>query len=221
MPTKNKKKIPAKSKKIALDEKGKPNDRLMAGAAVSPLVSNAMILATYAEPQLGDISLSDLIQALHAITKTIKTGDMSEVEDTLITQAITLNTIFSELTRRAALNIGVDMDAMETYMKLALRTQNQCRATLETLSDVKHPPVVFAKQANIAQGHQQVNNGSTPAALRAGESENPPNKLLEAGHEQRMVDGTTCTPSSSNPRVEAVGAINRAKDKRRQVKSKP
>lgn len=27
------------------------------------------------------------------------------------------------------------------------------------LAGIKNPPVVIAKQANIAQGHQQVNNG--------------------------------------------------------------
>jgi hypothetical protein len=36
--------------------------------------------------------------------------------------------------------------------------------TLETLATIKNPPVVFARQANIAQGPQQVNNQMMPAA---------------------------------------------------------
>ena len=46
-------------------------------------------------------------------------------------------------------------------MRLALKAQGQCRATLETLATIKNPPVVFARQANIAQGPQQVNNTAT------------------------------------------------------------
>jgi hypothetical protein len=53
--------------------------------------------------------------------------------------------------------------AAESYFKMALKAQNQCRMTLETLSNIKNPPVVYAKQANIANGPQQVNNGPTRA----------------------------------------------------------
>ena len=54
-------------------------------------------------------------------------------------------------------------------MRMALKAQSQCRATLETLATIKNPPAVFARQANIAQGPQQVNNGMMPAGEpRAG-----------------------------------------------------
>lgn len=36
--------------------------------------------------------------------------------------------------------------------------KRRCRATLETLAVIKSPPSVFAKQANMANGPQQVNN---------------------------------------------------------------
>jgi len=32
--------------------------------------------------------------------------------------------------------------------------------TLETLATIKNPPVVFARQANVNNGGQQVNNGA-------------------------------------------------------------
>jgi hypothetical protein len=41
-------------------------------------------------------------------------------------------------------------------MRLALKAQSQCRATLETLAQIKNPPVVLARQANIAQGRPSV-----------------------------------------------------------------
>ena len=37
-------------------------------------------------------------------------------------------------------------------MKLALKAQNQCRMTLETLAAIKNPPVIYARQANFANG---------------------------------------------------------------------
>ena len=69
----------------------------------------------------------------------------------------------------------------ETYMRMALKAQSQCRATLKTLANIKNPPVVFARQANIAQGPQQVNNGMMPAGEpRAGprENENAPRQTV-------------------------------------------
>ena len=40
-----------------------------------------------------------------------------------------------------------------------MKTQSQYRSTIETLPAMKYPPVVFARQANIANGPKQVNNG--------------------------------------------------------------
>jgi hypothetical protein len=65
-------------------------------------------------------------------------------------------------------------------MRLALKAQAQCRATIETLATMKNPPLVIAKQANISAGHQQVNNG---APSRAEVSSNQPNELFEHSHE--------------------------------------
>jgi hypothetical protein len=78
-------------------------------------------------------------------------------------------------------------------MRLGLKAQSQCRATLETLAQIKNPPVVIARQANIAQGPQQVNNEMMPsgrACAGAGENEKPQNKLLEAQNAERLDFGT-------------------------------
>jgi hypothetical protein len=56
-------------------------------------------------------------------------------------------------------------------MRLALKAQSQCRATLEALANIKNPPVVIARQANFAAGPQQVNN-SVNRAARAHAGEN-------------------------------------------------
>jgi hypothetical protein len=94
-------------------------------------------------------------------------GKMIRPEAMLIAQAHSLDAIFNEFARRAALNMGEYLDAAETFMRLALKAQSQCRATLETLATIKNPPAVaFVKQANIAHGPQQINNGTDPPRAR-------------------------------------------------------
>ena len=65
---------------------------------------------------------------------------------------------------------------VETYFRLALKAQSQCRATLETLSTIKNPPVIFAKQANISTGNQQINNAVSTS--RTENNKKQQNELL-------------------------------------------
>ena len=138
----------------------------------------------------------------------------------LVAQAHSLEAIFHELARRAALNMGEYINAAETYMRLALKAQSQCRATIETLALMKNPqPVTFVRQANVAHGPQQVNNVPQPAAdgaSRARESENPPNKLLEQQHVERLEPGTVQTAVGADPAMATVAAVNRPPDGARQ-----
>lgn len=61
----------------------------------------------------------------------------------LMTQASSLDAIFTELTRRAGLSMGKHPEAFERYMRLALKAQANSRSTLETL-------------ARVARGGEQV-----------------------------------------------------------------
>ena len=73
-----------------------------------------------------------------------------------------MDAIFNNLAQRAAMNMGEYLDATDTYLKLALRAQSQCRSTWEAVSTIKHPPMAGYMQANIAHGPQQVNNSPSP-----------------------------------------------------------
>jgi len=124
----------------------------------------------------------------------------------LTSQVIALNMVFANLIFRA--KDSRLMAHFEAYARLALRAQAQSRATVETLAQMKMP-TVFAKQANIANGHQQVNNvmGGEPAA-RAGSLEAPPNKLLEA-HGERLDTGTATETGAGDPALAPVAALHR------------
>ena len=135
-------------------------------------------------------------------------------ERMLLSQAHSLDVMFANLGRRAASLIGHDrLNAMETYMRLALRAQNQARMTLETLATIKNPPVVFAKQANIAN-NQQVNNGEAVPVAHAPETSTRPTELLEAPHAKpEWMDARAARAAASgDPAVATVETINRAKN---------
>jgi len=111
--------------------------------------------------------------------------------------------------------MGQYMNATETYLRLALKAQGQCRATLETLAMIKNPqPVAFVRQANIAHGPQQVNNASAQPgeSSRARESENQQNKLLESQNGDRLEFGKADAAKETDSSLEAVGALHRPKD---------
>jgi hypothetical protein len=102
----------------------------------------------------------------------------------------------------------------EAYMRMALKAQAQCRATVETLVTIKNPPVVFARQANIAQGPQQVNNQMMPAGdpRTRGKNENTPNELLEQKPHERLDTGTTGAAVGADPHLAALGENDRPED---------
>ena len=97
----------------------------------------------------------------------------------------------------------------ERLMRLALKAQSNCRATAESLAAIQNPPTVFARQANIANGPQQINNGSPPSRVRRSTLE--PNELLEA-HGKRLEPGTQSTPSNRDQELATVGTIDRAQN---------
>ena len=154
---------PAKPKGWTLetppDAAGLTNDQLLAQAASNGIVGNARSLVAFGHGTFGELSLTDCAMVLKDTARGINDGDLSAAVTMLSSQAVALNAMFGELARRSALNMGEYIDASERYMRLALKAQGQCRATLETLAAIKNPPVVFARQANINNGgQQQVNN---------------------------------------------------------------
>jgi hypothetical protein len=111
----------------------------------------------------------------------------------LFAQAQTLQSIFMNLARRATSQQY--MNHWEAFLRMALKAQSQCRATLEALATIKNPPVVFAQQANINQGgQQQVNNGAAPASAL------PSAALMTGGHEMSgdPASGTRTAPHAEN-----------------------
>ena len=198
-----------------LDNRLKPGQTPAAGMAemlVGGLAANAVTAVGFSR-QLGELDLTECVAALVTLTQRVKDGDLGDAESLLTAQGVVLNTIFTELTRRSLVNMGDYLDAAERYMRLALKAQSQCRATIETLALMKNPPTVFAKQANIAHGPQQVNNGAVQPS-RAEKTISRPIELLEA-HGERMDSGETQTTGDGNQDMAPVGAVHRPPQRRR------
>jgi hypothetical protein len=157
------------------------------------------------------LSVSDVDHELRANGDAVVAGDLGRVERMLIGQAITLDTIFANLAERATRQEYIKN--ADTYLRLALKAQSQCRATAEALALIKNP-MPYIRQANIAQGHQQVNNGVPAPAGHAGANSFEQSKLLGAENGQTIerLDARTQTEAiPSNPAVATVGKVNRAK----------
>jgi hypothetical protein len=107
----------------------------------------------------------------------------------LTSHAHTLDAIFHELIARARGEARAGhLQAAETYMRLALKSQSQCRTTVETLAEIKNPPnVAFVKQANIANGPQQINNGP----LESHGGKDSPSVDTRTEHQDRLTAGLT------------------------------
>ena len=182
--------------------------------ALAEFQSKAEFLSTAVIESFGvglgdDFSFQSTMQVLEKTIQQIQSGDLSKIEEMYISQAVALEGMFTSLARRA--KNQEKLLQYETHMRFALKAQNQCRATLQALVQLKQPSnTTFVKQANIAQGHQQVNN-------LAEKNITPQNELLK-GNYAELDTGTTTTPTGIDTTLEALGKINRRKDTGRQEK---
>lgn len=183
-------------------------DRATAKALSMPEVRAASIIQRFDD----NLDLTSLAHELKTQTEAIQAGDMGRPEAMLSAQAHTLDALFSNLARRAQANMTAGYeDAAERYLRLALKAQAQSLRTIEALAELKAPKAIqFIGQANIAQGHQQINNAS-----RAEENQTEQSKLSTGESNDLLPD--TRTPSftgAAHQTVEAVGAVHRAEDSR-------
>jgi len=148
------------------------------------------ISATEGREGMGEhLDVPELVDCLREQAATVNGGNMAQVEAMLTNQAAALQSLFARLIERG---MGANMlPQYEAHMRLALRAQAQCRATLETLATIKNPPIVYARQANIANGPQQVNNDHILSRPRAVESQIAPNELLESVSNELAI-GSDC-----------------------------
>jgi len=194
--------------RVAKDS-GESMERIKADFAQSTIAANTQTVRLFSKNQHGIVDVTESLALMTDKVAAVQDGNLSGTEATLTAQAVALDVIFNELARRAAINMGEHLDATETYMRLALKAQNQCRATLQTLGELKNPrQVAFVSQANISHGHQQVNNHQA-CEKPPDESKFSTNKLSGSKDELRQNPRASRVKSTTYKSLETVGKIDR------------
>lgn len=172
----------AKNKSFNIEQcDGKTEGESIAEALLRPQINAAFSIYNVTRGSDSRVTVNDFNKALAVTCKAIADGKLDRLEALLTSQALVLDHIFGDFLRRSFANAGQHIEAMETYMKLALKAQSQSRQTVETLTFIKNPPP-FISQANIGQ-NVQVNNHmpvtDKDKLTRARKNKNQPNELLE------------------------------------------
>lgn len=220
---------------IQIVDDGTPKKRQIVKSLIDPSVNAAISMKTFlgrtSNQAKAQLDITVLVDVLREQNEQLAINDLSMPESLLLSQAHTLDAIFFALLQCAHANMGEYLDATEKYMRLALKAQSQSQATLRTLGELKNPKqLAFIKQANMAQGHQQVNNGTQLGnhnedksyqsdASRARETENEQNELLEAQDGERLDVRAQTASERTNSGMATLEAVNGTKDSKRQEDS--
>jgi hypothetical protein len=159
-----------------------------------------------------NIDVPTLIETLQDQAQALSVQDLAQPEAMLLNHATALQSLFARPTEKAF--SAKHISQFNDFMRVALRAQNQCRATIETLSAITNPPVIYARQANVTTGPQQVNN-SVAASSHVREIENRQIQLSMEDNELRTDTGTPALTSRINQEMETVGKIHGTKNERR------
>lgn len=199
----------------ASDREQRARKRATAQNMTDGAVNNA-VLAHYlgaATPDLDVLTLARLgIEQAQAVGK----GDVGQLERMLLSQATSLQAMYVYLAVK-----GKDADHREWqhhYITLGLKCAAQSRQAIVALAELRQPrSVMFAKQANLAAGPQQVNNGPVvnPTRVRAEDPPDQQNELLEMGNEQRLDARAAGAAGRNGAHMEALDPVHRPKERRR------
>lgn len=174
-----------------------------AKVSLSASTMSAVLTESFTNTLLPETGIAEVASALSDKITTIQGGDMQSIEAMLVGQAQALQTIFVTLGRMATSK--TQLAQYTAFMNLALKAQSQSRATIQALVELKYPKqATFVKQANIAHGHQQVNNVITPTHAR--ENQNQPNELLEANNGNQTMDTGTAQTTITKDKAMATVA---------------
>ena len=132
----------------------------MARKVLEPHLRHAVTASAFAGKVLGKDfegpGLMDYVGHELVLTAKAENGDLSVASRLLAAQAITLDSMFTELARRTAVNMGDYINAAERYGRLALKAQSNCRATLETLAKLHQPREQTVRHVHVNEGGQAI-----------------------------------------------------------------
>lgn len=151
--------------------------KAVARKVLDPGFRHALTASAFADKALGSTiehpGLMDYVDHVLKLEDRAEAGDLALASRLLASQAITLDAMFTELARRAAINMGEYMDASQKYGRLALKAQSNCRTTLEALVKLHQPREQTVRHVHVNEGGQAVvadHFHNHPAGLRNSKS---------------------------------------------------
>lgn len=180
--------------------------------AVSANLLNAALAEPFFDNIFSDVTLMHIVNGAKQQIAEVQANDMTSIEAMLVSQANSLQTMFVSLGRKAVNQTGLPQ--YTAMFNLALKAQAQSRATIQALIELKYPKqATFVKQANISNGHQQINNGhtatgsnvrNTRAPAYAKDIESQPNELLSEVNNATLDSSGTATTGRAGKAMAAV-----------------
>lgn len=131
----------------------------MARKLLQPALKNAVAASGFTNKLLGDIEppgISDYANDVQRVARKASEGDLTMASRILAAQAVALDSMFAELARRSALNMGEYLEASDRYGRLALRAQSNCRTTLEALAKLHQPREQTVRHVHVNEGGRAV-----------------------------------------------------------------
>lgn len=183
------------------DERQTQDSKLFANSAIDPRHRHSVIAAGWSKNLVGleQGRLSDVVNRMSDGMDQLASGDTAKISDMLLAQAMSLDTMFTELTRRAGVNLGEYPEAAEKYLRLAFKAQANSRATLEALARMHQPREQIVKHVTVHEGGQAVVADQFHQHSHGGRNEKPEHQP----HATRATGGSTTLPSP-NPLGDAV-----------------
>ena len=139
---------------------GENEQQTMSRVMTEPYWRHGLVAKGIVDKSLGKLpgepQFNDYGRALKDKADLVSTGNLKLASDMLVAQAHSLDAIFAEFARRAALNMGDYLGATETYGRIALKAQANCRTTLEALMKLHQPREQTVKHVHVNQGGQAV-----------------------------------------------------------------
>jgi len=121
---------------------------------------HGLVAGNFVENLLGTLgekpALDDYVQGVKRDGARAEKGDLALASRMLSAQAHSLDCMFTEFARRAALNMGEYFDASERYARLAMKAQTNCRTTLEALAKFHQPREQTVRHVHVNEGGQAI-----------------------------------------------------------------
>jgi hypothetical protein len=138
-------------------ENGKTRKQMIAELGMGTVGRNALSAQGFATPHCGGgIEYDETLKIVAGMCGKVRSGNLDDLTDMLTAQALTLDSMFTEYSRRAILNVGEYPEAADRYTNLAAKAQSQCRTTVETLARVKRGGKQTVTVVHVNDGGQAI-----------------------------------------------------------------